>query len=62
MQPRLNQCESAKIEQEQSEVQKMLDRKKGFDILDSDELYHLIYNPYYAEWKEKRDQLLIKAA
>ena len=33
----------------------MLDRKKGFDIIDSDELFHLMHNPHYTEWKEKRD-------
>ena len=62
LQPRLDRFDNSKQEQEQSEIQKMLDRKKGFDIIDSEELYHLMHNQYYAEWKEKRDQMVLKAA
>ena len=29
----------------------MLHKKKGFEILEGEELFHLLYNPYYNEWK-----------
>ena len=64
MQPRLEQVDEAAnhFDQEQSEIQKMLDRRKGFDIIESEELYHMMHNPYYNEWKEKRDQMINRAA
>jgi hypothetical protein len=35
-------------------MQQMLQRKKGLDIIDGEELFHLLYNPYYQDWKSKR--------
>ena len=51
MKPKL---EPVKQEKE-SEIQKMLERKKGFDVIESDELFQLLYNPHYQEWKAKRE-------
>tara|TARA_B110000285_G_C14741450_1_gene430971 strand:+ start:366 stop:542 length:177 start_codon:yes stop_codon:yes gene_type:complete len=42
----------------------MLQNKKGLDVMDADELFHLLTDQYYPEWKSKRakyikyDQLL----
>ena len=33
----------------------MLLLKKGFDVIEGEELYHLIYNPFYNDWKIKKD-------
>ena len=55
MQPRLFQKEEPN---QLSEVQKMLQRKKGFDVIESEELFQQLYNPYFKEWKLKRDQVL----
>jgi len=32
----------------------MASRKKGFDVIDAEELYHQLYNPYYESWKSKK--------
>lgn len=32
----------------------MLQNKKGLDVIDADELFHLLSNQYYHEWKSKR--------
>lgn len=58
LQPRL---EPAKPEKE-SEIQKMLERKKGFDVIESEELFQLLYNPHHQEWKAAREQMLLRAA
>lgn len=31
----------------------MVKNNKGFNIMDADELFQFLYNPFYAEWKEK---------
>jgi hypothetical protein len=28
-------------------------KKKGFDVIDGKELFHLHYNPFYDDWKKK---------
>ena len=35
----------------------MLERKKGFDILEGEDLFHKMYNPFYQDWKEKRENI-----
>jgi hypothetical protein len=35
----------------------MLLKKKGFNVIDGEELYHLLYNPYYNEWKIKKEYI-----
>ena len=32
----------------------MLSRKKGFEVIDAEELFHQMYNPYYESWKLKK--------
>ena len=32
----------------------MTQKKKGFDVVDGEELFHMLHNPYYNDWKEKR--------
>jgi hypothetical protein len=34
----------------------MLKRKKGLVVIDGEDLFHQLYNPYFTEWKEKRIQ------
>lgn len=29
----------------------MLQKKKGIDVIDGEELFHLLYNPNFNEWK-----------
>ena len=45
MKPRLEPVRQEK----ESEIQKMLERKKGFDVIESEELFQLLYNPHYPE-------------
>jgi hypothetical protein len=33
----------------------MIQKKNGFDVLDGEELFHLLYNPFYNEWKAIKD-------
>jgi len=33
----------------------MLLKKKGFDLIGGEELFHLLYNPFYNEWKTKKE-------
>lgn len=33
----------------------MLLKKKGFDLIDGEDLFHLLYNPFYNEWKAKNE-------
>lgn len=35
-------------------MNEILKRKKGFNILDGEEMFHMLYNKYYEEWKSKR--------
>jgi hypothetical protein len=37
-----------------TQIQSMMSRKKGFDIIDAEELYHMMYNPYFESWKQKK--------
>lgn len=32
----------------------MLERKKGFDVIDAEELFHQMHNPYFDQWKLKK--------
>jgi hypothetical protein len=34
----------------------MLSRKKGFEVIDAEELFHQMHNPYYENWKIKKSQ------
>lgn len=37
-------------------MQEMIQRKKGLDIVDGEELFHLLSNPYYHDWTSKRQE------
>ena len=39
-----------------TQMQQMLQRKKGLDIIDGEELFHQLSNPYYQDWKSKRQE------
>lgn len=47
---------------ELSQLQQMLQRKKGFDIMDGVELFQLLHSPNFNEWKAKRDEVAQKLA
>jgi hypothetical protein len=36
-------------------MQEIIQKKNGFDVLDGEELFHLLYNPFYNEWKAIKD-------
>ena len=40
--------------QPESQIKGMASRKKGFDVIDAEELYHQLYNPYFESWKLKK--------
>ena len=35
-----------------------LKRKKGIDVPDGEELFHMLYNPHFNEWKSKRQEYI----
>ena len=37
--------------QNESQVHEMLQKKKGIDVIEGEELFHLLYNPNFNEWK-----------
>jgi hypothetical protein len=39
-------------------VQEFLNRRKGLEICDGEELYHKLYNPFYTEWLMRRKQYI----
>lgn len=36
------------------EAHEMLQQERGFEIADSEELFHQLYNPWFSDWKSKR--------
>ena len=41
--------------QNESQVHEMLQKKKGIDVIEGEELFHLLYNPNFNEWKAIKD-------
>lgn len=39
-------------------VQDFLNRKKGLDVPDGEELFHKLYNPFYTEWLMRRKEYI----
>ena len=29
-------------------------KRKGFDVVDAEDLFHIMFNPYYESWKSKK--------
>lgn len=39
-------------------MQEFLERKKGLDVIDGEELFHQLYNPYFKDWKQKKQDYI----
>ena len=40
--------------QTKSNIKGMASRKKGFDVIDAEELFHQMHNPFFDSWKSKK--------
>lgn len=58
MQARFSKINRIHTAKNNKKIDDMLVKKQGLNILDGEELFHLLYNPYYTEWNSKKQNYI----
>ena len=58
MQARFSKLNRVHTAKNNKKIDDMLAKKQGLAIVDGEELFHMLYNPYYTEWNAKKQNYI----